>query len=201
MSEKQRRILGVTGPTGAGKSTVVQILRDSFGFCAIDTDQLARDAVREEECAVALRETFGADLYDENGYLDRALLAQRAFQSDENTKKLNAIVHPLVIRMLLSQIEEASEDTRNFVIDVPLLYESGLDRICDFVIAVVAPYQTRLARIRKRDGLTVEQAKLRMARQQKNKFYESRADLVIDGRSRDPKGDLAAALQKLRVID
>ena len=186
MSEKQRRILGVTGPTGAGKSTVVQILRDSFGFCAIDTDQLARD---------------GADLYDENGYLDRALLAQRAFQSDENTKKLNAIVHPLVIRMLLSQIEEASEDTRNFVIDVPLLYESGLDRICDFVIAVVAPYQTRLARIRKRDGLTVEQAKRRMARQQKNKFYESRADLVIDGRSRDPKGDLAAALQKLRVID
>lgn len=201
MSEKQRRILGVTGPTGAGKSTVVQILRDSFGFCAIDTDQLARDAVREEECAAALRETFGADLYDENGHLDRALLAQRAFQSDENTKKLNAIVHPLVIRMLLSQIEEASEDTRNFVIDVPLLYESGLDRICDFVIAVVAPYQTRLARIRKRDGLTVEQAKLRMARQQKNKFYESRADLVIDGRSRDPKGDLAAALQKLRVID
>ena len=87
------------------------------------------------------------------------------------------------------------------MIDVPLLYESGLDSICDFVLAVTAPYQTRLSRIRRRDGLTLEQAKLRMARQKKNQFYESRADIVINGRSSDTKADLAAALTKLQVID
>ncbi len=201
MSEKKRLILGVTGPTGAGKSTVVKLLEAEFGFFAIDTDQLAREAVNEEDCARALREAFGADLYDEKGNLNRALLAQRAFQSDEKTKRLNEITHPVVIRLLWERIGRAGKKTRKFVIDVPLLYESGLDSICDFVLAVTAPYQTRLSRIRRRDGLTLEQAKLRMARQKKNQFYESRADIVINGRSSDPKADLAAALTKLQVID
>ena len=201
MSEKKRLILGVTGPTGAGKSTIVKLLEAEFGFYAIDTDQLAREAVNEEDCARALREAFGADLYDEAGNLNRALLADRAFQSDEKTKRLNGITHPVVIRLLRERIAHAGKKTRKFVIDVPLLYESGLDSICDFVLAVTAPYQTRLSRIRKRDGLTLEQAKLRMARQKKNQYYESRADIVINGRSSDPKADLTAALTKLQVID
>ena len=106
-----------------------------------------------------------------------------------------------MIRLLWERIGRAGKKTRKFVIDVPLLYESGLDSICDFVLAVTAPYQTRLSRIRRRDGLTLEQAKLRMARQKKNQFYESRADIVINGRSSDTKADLAAALTKLQVID
>ncbi len=200
MSENRRRIIGVTGPTGAGKSTVVAVLKKSFGFRAIDTDKLARLAVNDKNCALSLKKAFGNDIYEKDGSLNRALLASRAFQNDEKTALLNSITHPVIIQMLLEEIENAPDDVTQFVIDVPLLYESGLDKICDFVFAVAAPYQTRLSRIRKRDGLTIEQAKLRMARQKKNKFYESRADYVIDGRSSNLEEDIRTALLKLEVI-
>ena len=200
MSENRRRIIGVTGPTGAGKSTVVAVLKESFGFRAIDTDKLARLAVNDKNCALSLKKAFGNDIYEKDGSLNRALLASRAFQNDEKTALLNSITHPVIIQMLLEEIENAPDDVTQFVIDVPLLYESGLDKICDFVFAVTAPYQTRLSRIRKRDGLTIEQAKLRMARQKKNKFYESRADYVIDGRSSNLEEDIRTALLKLEVI-
>ena len=200
MSENRRRIIGVTGPTGAVKSTVVAVLKKSFGFRAIDTDKLARLAVNDKNCALSLKKAFGNDIYEKDGSLNRALLASRAFQNDEKTALLNSITHPVIIQMLLEEIENAPDDVTKFVIDVPLLYESGLDKICDFVFAVTAPYQTRLSRIRKRDGLTIEQAKLRMARQKKNKFYESRADYVIDGRSSNLEEDIRTALLKLEVI-
>lgn len=200
MSENRRQIIGVTGPTGAGKSTVVAVLKESFGFRAIDTDKLARLAVNDKNCALSLKKAFGNDIYEKDGSLNRSLLASRAFQNDEKTALLNSITHPVIIQMLLEEIKNAPDDVTQFVIDVPLLYESGLDKICDFVFAVTAPYQTRLSRIRKRDGLTIEQAKLRMARQKKNKFYESRADYVIDGRSSNLEEDIRTALLKLEVI-
>lgn len=173
-------IVGLTGPTGAGKSAVAAVLNDR-GLPVIDADRLARRAVEPGTPTLRLlTEAFGGDILLADGSLDRKKLAGRAFASGENTALLNAIVHPPVIALsqeLLKQWEQDGE--RAAVIDAPLLFESGMDRMCRLTVAVLAPREVRLDRIRRRDGLTAGQAEGRMAAQPDDGYYESRAGHIL----------------------
>ncbi len=166
------RVIGLTGPTGAGKSTVAAVWRQ-MGLPVIDCDALARQVTQPDSpCLEALTEAFGGDIRRPDGTLDRALLAQRAFASPDATARLNAITHPAILALIRQRLEDAADaGYGTAVLDAPTLFEAGADALCDTVVAVLAPTGQRLARIQARDNLTPEQAQRRMAAQQPDGFY------------------------------
>ena len=171
------RILGLTGPTGAGKGKVGTLLKER-GAYIIDTDQLARDIVQPgSPCLAALAARFGNEILLEDGSLDRAVLAEKAFASPTQKAALEAITHPAIIALTHTHL--AACDAALAVIDAPLLFESGMDTICDKTLAVLAPQDLRLQRIMQRDGITADAARRRMNAQHDDAFYRERADITI----------------------
>ena len=174
--------LGLTGPTGSGKSTAAKAAL-AWGARIVDADQVARQVVQPgTPCLEELAEAFGRDILLPDGTLQRALLARRAFSSPELTKQLNAITHPWITREVERQIEAfAKEESAIIVLDAPLLYESGEDVLCDAVAVVTAPAEIRLRRIMQRDGINLEQARQRISAQPEQEFYTQKADYILDG--------------------
>lgn len=175
-------ILGLTGPTGAGKSTAARALSEG-GCRVIDADRVAREVVRPGSgCLIELAREFGGDIVKPDGGLNRALLARRAFATQEKTRRLNAITHPWITEEIRSLIQRYKyEGAAITVLDAPLLFESGEHALCDAVAVVTAPDQIRMRRIMERDGISEEQARLRMSAQPEDAFYTQQADYVLDG--------------------
>jgi len=166
------KVVGLTGPTGAGKSTVADTWR-LMGVPVIDTDQLARKAVEPNSpCLQELVNTFSQEILNEDGTLNRAKLAETAFSSPENHTKLNAITHPAILTLTRQLLEQAADEGHPVaVVDAPLLFEAGFDTICHHIVAVIASAEKRLTRIMARDNLSEEAAKARMKAQQPDVFY------------------------------
>ena len=182
MNNNEKRLLtvGVTGPTGAGKSTL-RGLTGELGFVWLDTDIIAREIVEPGTPALAeLAERFGQDIIRPDGSLDRALLAARAFPTPEGCAALNTITHPRVAERLKELSAEAFAQGKHVVIDAPLLFESGIDAMCDETVAVLAPAEMRMERIMVRDGLTAEQAETRINAQKPDEFYSGRAGHTVE---------------------
>lgn len=177
------RVIGVTGPTGSGKSTVTAYLK-SKGCHIIDADNLGRQALQKgSDCLLQVCAIFGDDILNCDGTLNRQLLAKRAFSTPENTEKLNNITHPWICMQVLRIIDNMRKSQNNPIIifDAAVLLESKMDVLCDYVLAVVAPLEIRRKRIMKRDNLTAENADIRINAQNKDNFYIDNADFVIDG--------------------
>lgn len=174
------KVLGLTGPTGAGKSTWAQAFA-TMGCQVIDCDLLARRAVAQPDCLRKLQTAFGADIVGADGVLDRQLLAARGFADSTSVQKLNSITHPQIRTLLKRQLEALCGKTSLVVIDAALLFEGGLQPLCHLTAAVLAPPELRLQRIVARDGITPVQARSRMATQQADSWYRLRADRVLDG--------------------
>ena len=169
--------LGLTGPTGAGKSTVARLLEQN-GIPLVDADAIARTVTEKGSPVLsALADTFGKDILFPDGSLDRRALAAVAFSSKENTEKLNAVTHPAILARIRRALADATGDA--VVLDAPLLFETGLDALCDHTAAIVADEAVRLARITARDGISEEEAKKRMAVQPDTAFYAARADILL----------------------
>lgn len=170
-------VVGITGQTGAGKSTVVKTLAQN-GWLILDADAIAREVVNPgTPCLEALTKRFSPTILFPDGSLNRQELADMAFATPEDTAALNAIVHPAVIEVMMQALETTNSPVA--VIDAPLLFQAGLDRICDQTIAVTAPAALRLRRICERDGITEAQAHARMNAQPDEDYYRSKADTVL----------------------
>ena len=174
------RIIGLTGLTGAGKSTVAQKLM-AYGCYHIDADKVAREVINNNENVKnRLKERFGDDVINADGTTNRPLLATRAFADTESTNALNEITHPAVTEEIKSIIKDMEEvGYRGVIIDAVALFESGEDKLCDFTVAVVAPEDIRLERIMKRDNITEEKALLRINAQKDESFFTEKADFVL----------------------
>ena len=184
---KKMPVVGLTGQTGAGKTTVCTILAEN-GIKIIDGDVLARKAVESESVLQALCAAFGADIIDLDGKLNRRLLAQRAFADEEHRKMLNAATHPEITKLTVEEIRSARfEGEKAVVIDAAALFESPIVPLCDFFAAVIAPVEIRKARIIARDSLTEAQADRRISAQFDDEYYAGKADIVIVN---DGEGDL-----------
>ena len=169
--------LGLTGPTGAGKTTVARLLEQN-GIPLVDADAIARTVTEKGSPVLsALADTFGKDILFPDGSLDRRALAAVAFSSKENTEKLNAVTHPAILARIRRALADAAGDA--VILDAPLLFETGLDALCDHTVAIVADEAVRLARITTRDGISEEAAKKRMAVQPDTAFYAARADILL----------------------
>ena len=174
------KIIGLTGLTGAGKSTVAQKLM-AYGCYHIDADKVAREVINNNENVKnKLKERFGDDVINDDGTTNRPLLATRAFADEQSTNDLNNITHPAVTEEIQSIIKDMEEvGYRGAIIDAIALFESGEDALCDFTVAVVAPKEIRLERIMKRDNITEEKALERINAQKDESFFTSRADFVL----------------------
>ena len=174
------KIIGLTGLTGAGKSTVAQKLM-AYGCYHIDADKVAREVINNNENVKnKLKMRFGDDVINPDGTTNRPLLATRAFADTDSTNALNEITHPAVTEEIQSIIKDISEvGYRGVIIDAIALFESGEDALCDFTVTVVAPKEIRLERIMSRDNITEEKALERINAQKDESFFTSRADFVL----------------------
>ena len=177
------KVIGLCGGSGSGKSTVAGCFLQ-YGIPSIDTDALYhRMTAGPSPCLSELIAAFGAQYLAPDGSLDRRKLAEEVFSggdAEEKRKRLNEIAHRHVLAACGAIIESFREEKKAAVlVDAPLLYESGLDRACDFVIAVVADPDLRVRRIVARDGITSEQALARLHAQMPDEQLIRRADVVI----------------------
>ena len=174
-------MIGLTGPTGAGKSEAARVFARQ-GCVIIDADMLSRRVVEKgSPCLRALTEHFSDAILYPDGSLNRKALAAVAFSSPEQTEVLNRLVHPAIIRMIEEKLMLAqSQGEWAAVIDAPLLFQAGLNRLCDVTLAVSAPPELRLQRICLRDDLTEEQALTRMSAQPDDVYFTQRATHTID---------------------
>ena len=172
--------LGLTGKTGAGKSTVCEYLKEK-GCFIIDGDKIARDILLPGKPAVKeLADAFGEDIILPDGTVDRRIVAARAFSTPENTDLLNRITHPHITKEFIRLIEEAEkEGYKAAVIDAAALLESDCKNLCDKIAVVTAPEEIRLSRILKRDSISKEDAMTRIRAQKEDDYYFSRADIII----------------------
>ena len=172
-------IYGLTGQTGAGKTTVSQMLSDK-GWCVIDCDIAAREIVKKGSPVIdELKAAFGDDIVLENGELDRKALAKKAFSTKENERILNKITHPAITRLVRRHIIENKDSFPFFAVDAALLFESELYDYCAKTIVVCADEKIRLERIMNRDSITEDEAKLRINAQPDEQYYLGKADVVI----------------------
>ncbi|MBO5355321.1 MAG: dephospho-CoA kinase [Clostridia bacterium] len=178
------KILGLTGPSGAGKGAVCDIFK-TFGIPSIDTDavyhQLLEEGgiIKDELCAA-----FGQSILDENGKIDRKKLGAAVF-GKENTPSLlhtlNAITHKYVMARTHGMMQTIKQSGALAVlIDAPLLFEAGIDKECDAVIGVLADRETRLSRITQRDHITANAAQMRMDAQKSDDFYRKACKYILE---------------------
>ena len=181
-------VRGLTGGTGSGKGTVCQKFL-KYNINSIDTDQTSRQVCAAgTPCLNELVDTFGSCILNPDQTLNRQELAKIAFSDKDKHLKLNSITHKYILAEVRKQIEaEEKKGAKAIIVDAPLLYESGFDKECDFIIAVTASAESRIKRIIKRDNITVEMANIRLSKQGNDKFYTSKADYIItnDGNPED----------------
>jgi dephospho-CoA kinase len=174
------KVIGLTGGIAAGKSTVSAMLR-SLGATVIDADVLSRSVTARGGAALApIRRAFGDGVFlgDE---LNRAALADLVFGDAAKRELLNAIVHPLVYAQIEGLKEQArARGEKAVVLDIPLLFETGYEKMCDEVWVVCLDEAQQLARLMLRDGVDGAGAKRKMEAQMPMREKIKRADRLID---------------------
>ncbi len=199
-------VIGVTGPSGAGKGAVSEILSEKYGFSVIDADKVYHAMVSSpSSCLDEIIRHFGNSVIGEDGGLDRQALSKLVF-GDENRDKLtllNSITHKYVVSEINRSVSQLRQDDISCVIDAPLLIEAGLDDICDLVISVLADKAIRIERIALRDGISVENASLRVSSQKNDDFYIKNCDVTVYNNSDASllEKDLSRLLSERRVTN
>ena len=176
------KVIGLCGGSGSGKSEVCSIF-SSVGIPIIDADAIYHHITSAPgPCVDALRNAFGSGVVI-NDALDRKALAALVFGSSDSVKllaQLNSITHPFVLSEIENKIKELEDEKREAVaVDIPLLFESGFDKRCDFTVAVLADTEVRISRIVNRDGISREAAIKRINSQIDNDELTKLTDFQI----------------------
>lgn len=191
-------VIGLTGGIGSGKTTVANALRER-GYTVYDTDSAAKRIVLTPEVRASIEQLLGEDVYEGDTYLT-SRVAERVFADPDLLLRLNAIVHPAVRQDML---DTASRHPAVFV-ESAILYESGFDRDCGYVVAVIAPKTLRIARTVARDGRSEEEVRRRIKAQMSNCQLRHRVNYVVENNGRLPVpvlvDRLIRHLQKNNVI-
>ena len=175
------RTIGLTGSIACGKSNVSAVLRE-LGAAVVDGDLLSRELTAPGGPALpAIREAFGGGVFHADGTLNRRALGDVVFASDDARQRLDSLMQPLLRSLILRRMEEArAGGAKICVLDMPLLFEAGLDTLCDTVWCVHLPREEQLRRLMARDGLTLSQAEARLRSQLSSEEKAARAQVVID---------------------
>ena len=175
-ADKAPKLIGVTGPTGAGKTTALRVLEE-LGGAVFDCDAVYHELLKTDLPMLAeIEAAFPGAVAD--GKLDTRKLAPRVYGSPEAMKTLSAITHPHVIAELWQRIDASGADFA--VIDAIGLFESGLGKLCDLTVAVVADEDVRIRRLMARDEVSEDYARSRIAAQKPADWYAAQADVVLE---------------------
>lgn len=192
------KIIGITGGSGSGKSTLCRLLEQQ-GIPVLDTDRVAHEITQTGAPVLTeLAQAFGTQILDETGALRRQVLADLVFGTENEQEKkerqetLNRITHKYVWER--TKVWLRSQHTDICVLDVPLLFESGMNELCDLCVGVTASVSTRTDRIIKRDGITPQRAQARIAAQPNDDFYHKHCDMLITNDKNTTMADLQAAV-------
>jgi len=189
------KILGITGPTGAGKTTALNAL-ESLGAAVIDADAVYHRLLAENgELCRDLTDRFGP-ITDEGGGIDRKKLAGVVFADPKALEDLNAVTHRYIREEIGRLIAQAEEEGRPAAaIDAIRLWESGLGELCHATVAVVAPAEVRLRRVMEREGVSEDYARARVNAQKGEDFYRRSCGYTLENGAEDtPESFRAKAL-------
>lgn len=171
-------IIGITGGSGAGKTTVLKVL-EKLGARVIDCDGVYHDLLNTSEpMAAEIGKIFPEAV--KNGRVDRKIIGNEVFSDPDKLKKLTSITDVYVLNAVRGIIdEEAGRKGKLCVIDAIGLFESGLNNVCSFTVAVTAPREKRIERIVAREGISREYAEKRVNAQKSERFYVEKCDCVL----------------------
>jgi dephospho-CoA kinase len=196
-------VIGLTGGIASGKSTVSKMICD-LNIPVIDTDKMAKETLKKGKPAYQkVVEVFTKDILLPGGDINRKKLGRIVFGNEERRQQLNKIVHPIVWKEVELEIKQyASKGAKVVVVDVPLLFESSFDRICDVTICVYTTAFKQLERLMERDYIDETYAKMKIEAQMPLEEKCAKSDFVIDNSRSilETKKELTEILRQLEVI-
>lgn len=186
-------IFGITGGTGAGKSTVSEIFKQQ-GVYVIDGDKVARKVCEPgEECLGVLVSYFGEEILNSDGTMNRAKTAQIVFTDSKKLAILTEVTHKYINKAITAEL--ASVNPRIAAVDGAVIIGGPVEEKCEFIVSVIAEREVRLKRIMERDAISEEAALRRIAAQPDDEFYISNSKYVIEN-----NGDSAELFDKVSQI-
>lgn len=178
----KKKILGITGGVGSGKSVVLTILQQDYDAAVIQADLVAHELTEPGQAAYGqIVAAFGKEILTPDGRIDRPALGRLVFAEEKKRRLLNRLTHPAVKREILRRIEESRRPL--LVIEAALLLEERYDEICDEIWYVYADRETRFARLLDSRGYTRERAQAIMDSQLSESEWRSRCQATIDNTS------------------
>ena len=190
-------IIGLTGGIASGKSTVSALLV-SKGARLVDADVIAREVMLpgHEVLAAAVKQ-FGSEILSPDGTLNRGKLGDIVFQDPAALQALNNLTHPAIRREIKERMNSMEEEDpkKLTIVDIPLLFESGLENMFHEILVVYVPREVQIARLMERNGLSLEQAEARLNAQLDIETKRNKADYIIDN-----SGELAHTEQQVAVL-
>lgn len=189
-------VIGLTGQTGAGKSTVRKLLK-AKGAAVVDADFVAHEVADNSlSCLTDIVEHFSCMVLDEKGKLNRRALGRIVFSDRKKLALLNKIMFPYIVSAIKGQVTAYEQaGAQIIVIDGATLIESGCAKMCSVLVSVTADEETRLTRIIHRDGISKRDAVRRVSAQNPEEFYIKASDYVI--KNNGTPGDLERAAEKV----
>ena len=197
-NDREYLLVGVTGGIGSGKSVVCGLFQE-LGRSVISADEVARNLTEtDRHVKGSIRTTFGAEVFQSNGELDRKKLAEIVFSDGRLRKRLNKIIHPKVFDSLQQHIDSLSRQQQipYVVIEAALIYETELNKDLDYVIVVDAQEETRILRVIQRDGNSRREILKRIRSQMQSNRKVQKADFVIYN-----NGQVSELHEKVKFVD
>jgi dephospho-CoA kinase len=178
------KIIGLTGGIATGKSIVASVFRE-LGAIILDADVIARLVVLPHQPAWEdIVEFFGPQVVNEDESLNRTKIGEIVYNNPDSLKELNRITHPRIMQHYKDELRRIKTEQPDAIVilEVPLLYETNMDKLCQQVVVVYVDRQTQIKRLMKRDNMSYEDAVRRINAQMPMDEKVGRADFVIDNR-------------------
>jgi len=196
-------VVGLTGGIASGKSTVSLMFREA-GIPVICADELAHEVVKPGSAALdEIRRTFGDEFIDSEGNLNRAAMARLVFKDKNKRQDLESIIHPRVAEEQRKLIRQFAVQGHNIVVvDVPLLYESGLEDSFDMILVAYVPPEVQIQRLIARDQATDKEARSRLDAQLPIEKKKRLAGRIIDntGPVEHTREQVLGIIKELRAL-
>ena len=179
-SLKDVTVIGLTGQSGAGKTTVCDAFAKK-GFSIINADKISRELTQKDSaCLKNILDVFPECMNSETGEFDRKKMADIVFNDKDLLKLLSSIMYPYITTKILSEIRNFSSNGKKLILlDAPTLFESRADDFCNYIVCVIADKEKRFQRIALRDNISEKMIESRFNSQNSDEFYISRSDLVV----------------------
>ena len=182
-------IVGLTGQSGAGKTTVCRVLKNDKDIAVIDCDVLSKNVTMQGSEFLRQVKDIYPEAVDDKLTLDRRKMSEIVFSDKEELKKYESLIFPFITREIVKEIHRLKDAGYDIIVlDAPTLFDAGADKLCDTIISICADKEKRLERIKKRDKLPDELILKRFKSQRSSEFFKENSDYFLAKNNNDIKG-------------